>query len=51
MKERLFWSNLGDVILAFFYFVTLFFYLKAKEKVNRQNGDSNNEKSKKIITR
>ena len=50
MKERLFWSNLGDVILVFFLFVTISFYLKIKGKVNRQNGDNNNEKSKKIIT-
>lgn len=32
MKERLFWGNLGDVILVFFLFVALFFYLKANKK-------------------
>ena len=49
MKERLFWSNLGDVILVFF-FLLLFSFILKQIKSKSPNGDNNNEKSKEIIT-
>ena len=47
---RFFFASSTQGYLWTLHYVTLFFYLKAKEKANRQNGDNNNEKSKKIIT-